>query len=408
MLNYNQFKLVGIVLLSLLHSVSFAKFPTWSNLSPEHELHIMQLNRQAQPQKLFEINATDKTTQLSKVTLMVAPYYLHHWVRPANLASESRQKIQLPAENGTTYTYEILHPKNINSFVIGSCTHQTIDMKQMQQVWQAVYQSKPDVIILGGDNVYTDYYLNYKLAQNRDNLARAFIHGLERIPLYSQDLLLPLLSTWDDHDYGMSDGNNTFKLKSDALSIFQAIYSPWIKINPSAIYQSYNTSNLEYDLYLLDGRSQRDPSGGNSHLGVAQLNWLEQSLKKSSKESIIIKGDQFFGGYHRFESYQKDHPAEFERFKNILLQLKHLPVLISGDRHLSEHQLIRFENKTIHEWTSSPMHSKLFPRTEEQKATDNPNRKWVEDAKYNFLKFTLNQQLKVEAFDQQGQLLYSQ
>jgi len=408
MLNYNQTKSISFIFACLYSTLTLAKFPTWSLLSPEHDLYILQLNRIATPQGLVETET--KTKQTSQVVPLVAPYYLHVWVRPSQLKTDPKtnQKIQLPAENGQRHQYEIYHPKTIDSFVVGSCTHQTILKEDMQKVWNAVYNTKPDVIILGGDNVYTDYYLNYKISQTRDNLARAFIHGIERIPLYSQDTLIPLVTTWDDHDYGLSDGNKTFKLKNEALKIFQAIYSPWEKSNPNSIYQNYSQSHPHYEIYLLDGRSDRDPSGGTTHLGSSQFDWLEQKLKTSKKKPLIIKGDQFFGGYHRFESYEKDHPIEFNNFKKILAELKTNPVLISGDRHLSEHQAVKLGNTWIHEWTSSPMHSKLFPRTSQQKASDNPNRKWVEDSKYNFLKFTLSQTLKVEAFDADGNLLYAQ
>jgi alkaline phosphatase D len=405
MLKHNTTKIISFIGL-IIHATCYAKFPTWTTLSPENNLHIVQLNKISQPQKLILQEQEAKANQISRVQPLVAPYYLHYWVRPNDLAQDKTQKILLPAKNGKTFEYQLYHPKKINSFVIGSCTHQSYDLNLMQQVWQSVYNSQPDVIILAGDNVYSDYSLNYKIAQTPDNLTRAFIHALERIPLYHHETLIPIISTWDDHDFGIGDGNKNFPLKSSALFIFQAIYSPWTKINPSAIYQKYLSLNPDYDLYLLDARSDRDPNGGADHLGLQQLNWLEQSLKNSSKKSLVIKGDQFFGAYHRFESYERNHPNEFNQFLNIIKKSKPTPILISGDRHLSEFQILFKETSPIHEWTSSPMHSKLFPKTADEKRTDNPHRLWVEDAKLNFMKFSLDKKLKVEVIDHLGNVLY--
>jgi alkaline phosphatase D len=314
---------------------------------------------------------------------------------------------RLPAMNQTTKLYETSFPKSISSFVIGSCSHQLADLSDMATLWNSVYASNPSVIILGGDNIYADYYLNYKLVQTRDNLARAFVHGLEKIPLYNSEKLIPLLSIWDDHDYGMGDGNKTFHLKQDALTIFQMVYSPWAKPTKDALYQNYSEINPKYSLVILDARSQRDPNGGKDHLGQAQLDWLKNELSLIKKKRVLlIKGDQFFGAYHRFESYEKDHAEEFKQFLQMVGAVRPTPIFISGDRHLTEHQIVQIDKNEIHEFTSSPLHAKVFPKSAEAKLKDNPARLWVEDSQYNFMKFNLLDKLHVETFNSKGQKLY--
>src|SRR5690606_28683895 len=88
---------------------------------------------------------------------------------------------------------------------------------------------------------------------------------------------------------------------------------------------------------FLDDRSFRDndnPDG--EHFGPEQEEWLFQDLKTSQLPTWIISGDQFFGGYHKYDSYEGNHPRAFENF---LKQLKEIPtpfVFVSGDRHMTE------------------------------------------------------------------------
>ena len=116
----------------------------------------------------------------------------------------------------------------------------------------------------------------------------------------------------------------------------------------------------------MDSRSFRsDARDGKTgtHWGEAQENWLFERLGGSSVPAWLINGDQYFGAYHKFESFEGNHPAAFRRFKE-RLKAAHAPVvLVSGDRHLAELMRIAPEEfgYETYEITTSAIHATLFP-----------------------------------------------
>ena len=56
-----------------------------------------------------------------------------------------------------------------------------------------------------------------------------------------------------------------------------------------------------------------------THWGYQQEKWLTRELSRNNKPAWLIQGDQFFGAYHRFESYEKRPPHQLQAYdeKNI-------------------------------------------------------------------------------------------
>ena len=124
----------------------------------------------------------------------------------------------------------------------------------------------------------------------------------------------------------------------------------------------------------MDDRSFRTEANAKeeTHRGLEAEKWLFAALKADKTPTWILNGDQIFGGYHTFESMEREHPAAFKR----LLAATHESVaplaFISGDRHLTE--LMRIPEKEggfeTFELTTSPIHAKTYP--EPWKKTPNP------------------------------------
>jgi phosphodiesterase/alkaline phosphatase D-like protein len=144
------------------------------------------------------------------------------------------------------------------------------------------------------------------------------------------------------------------------------------------------------NFFFLDGRSFRDSrenkKGG--HLGMAQRSWLHKSLQKTTGLNWLIMGDQFFGGYHSFESFEGLHPIQFNAFKNELKKLNKRYVFLSGDRHLVEAMKISKEEvgRTSMEYTISGMHTKTYKGA--LKRDPNPRRIGGFDGQENYGIFT--------------------
>ena len=182
-----------------------------------------------------------------------------------------------------------------------------------------------------------------------------------------------VFGVWDDNDYGMGDGNRTYKIKEksrEMLFEFLDIPEDSRERLHTGAYQS-NTiihGDKHIKIILLDVRYFKDPLkrdllGNNRYikdphatiLGEQQWDWLENELDTSTADIHIIgSGIQVIPEQHPFEKWA-DYPNERERFWSLLR--KHdpkNPILISGDRHMAEVSQLRLsKNLTIFEMTSS-------------------------------------------------------
>jgi hypothetical protein len=165
----------------------------------------------------------------------------------------------------------------------------------------------------------------------------------------------------------------------------------------------------DFNLYFLDGRSFRDNIPQGKHLGKDQQSWLMKNLKDEAQPSFIIKGDQFFGEYHPFDSFEKEHPQNFKEFISDLKNIGTPVIFLSGDRHISE--IMQFPRSMFglpsFEITSSPIHSKVY----DDHPAKNPWRVVHTFGKMNFTIINNSAQdnhwfLDVENFGENGELLF--
>lgn len=113
----------------------------------------------------------------------------------------------------------------------------------------------------------------------------------------------PIFHVWDDHDYGMNDGDYTFAEKDSALQAFLEYFPLPDMPNPSAgLWHSFRYGKTE--VFMLDTRSNRDPNdsvddGSKSMLngeGISndQKTWLfDQLLASTAKWKFITSGSPF-------------------------------------------------------------------------------------------------------------------
>ena len=150
------------------------------------------------------------------------------------------------------------------------------------------------------------------------------------------------------------------------------------------IYKYTLTSGSEVTLSTeeLEELIEESPLVEDSKDQIEDLESDIKSLKEESQPSFIIKGDQFFGGYHTFDSFEGNHPQDFLRFVTDLRDLKTPFIFMSGDRHMSE--IMQFPRSLFglpsFEITSSPMHGKTYGPSE----LKNPWRVVAVENKVNF------------------------
>ncbi len=260
-------------------------------------------------------------------------------------------------------------PKKIQKpriFVI-SCTNDAYSDLQKKQ-WTQIDQQKPDFLFLIGDNVYADVGPLGPVTMTPELLWKRYAETWSTLTLYKMPHLIPTFAIWDDHDYGINDGNQSFPYKTESLNTLKNFFP--MRDNESLLSGPGASSRImigDQQFLFLDNRFFRTPLKAvpQSHFGKDQNVWILENVKKHKGLTWLVSGDQFFGGYHPFESFEGHHPQDFKSFLKSLKALKHKVVFISGDRHAAE--IMKVDKKelgyTTYEFTSSGLHSKMYADT---------------------------------------------
>lgn len=217
-------------------------------------------------------------------------------------------------------------------------------------LWDDVLKTQPDVWIWGGDIVYAD-------TDSIPLLKRAY-NAQAQVPGYAELVQsVPVMGTWDDHDYGLNDGGLEFAAKAEsqqAFLDFLNVDGQDPRRRQEGVYYSkrFETPEGSINIIILDTRYHRTaltpdstgvkryvPSNSteSSMLGKAQWSWLESELRNSKADfNVIMSSIQVLSDQHGFETWG-NMPMERDR----LLQLIHNSgakgvILLSGDRHISE------------------------------------------------------------------------
>jgi alkaline phosphatase D len=283
-----------------------------------------------------------------------------------------------------------LSKKNARVGVI-SCTDDHVPAAT--EMWTAYLNKFLDVNFMIGDNVYADRLDDGKaVTADPDQLWMRYIQTWDRLYFYHSANLSPTYYLWDDHDYGKNDGGSEFKHKEKSLDIFWTFH-PGRNLEGSfkkTLGAGSILTAFDQDFMFIDGRYFREGKKG-SRWGAAQTKLVLSNVKKSKAKIVwLIQGDQFFGAYHPFESFEKDHPEDFAKLLSELKNIGKKIIFVSGDRHLTEIMKIEKEQLgySTYEITSSGMHAKVFPNSFEKHP--NPRGELGASGVFNFTVLELN------------------
>lgn len=233
------------------------------------------------------------------------------------------------------------------TIAFGSCNNQRLD----NFLWKEIVKHQPVAWIWGGDNTYSDtdnmltLWKDYQMV-----LANKDYQALQRTS--------EILATWDDHDYGMNDGGETFYAKKASQQVFldflgvaktdrrrsqegiyyiETLQSQYGKVKIFVLDTRYFRTDLTKHSTDKKKRYQPNPYGQGTILGKEQWAWLEKELKTSDADfNIIVSSIQVLSSEHGFETWG-NMPHEVDRLKNLIKTTQAKGVLIlSGDRHFSE------------------------------------------------------------------------
>jgi alkaline phosphatase D len=266
----------------------------------------------------------------------LAPYY-----------DQLRQRVTLPVAGPNP----ALSPATtLTRIAFGSCNHHLAP----QHMWAQIAAQSPQAFLLIGDNVYGD--TNWDADADLGSLRSAYATQASHPEFAQFRAKVPMMVTWDDHDFGLNDAGGKFAFKRWAEDLFETFWgsSDEVRARPG-VYESrmigpegrrvqfiiLDTRYFRSDLKRAEWSKDRPPLGGYlpnddpaaTVLGDAQWRWLEQELAKPADLRIVVSSTQVLTEAHQFEGWT-NFPRERARLlKMIEARSPSGVVLLSGDRH---------------------------------------------------------------------------
>lgn len=238
----------------------------------------------------------------------------------------------------------------ITRLAFGSCNHQL----RSQHMWDVIAGADPQMFLFIGDNNYGDQ--NWSGDAALSTLRDAYAVQAETPELARFRAKIPMMITWDDHDFGFNDGGASFAYRDWAETLFETFWgsSDTVKSRPG-VYESamFGEEGQRTQIIVLDTRyfrsdfdrmpytPERPPLGpyqpssdaSKTMLGETQWAWLEQELAKPADFRIIASSIQVITDAHDYESWEA-LPLERDRlYATLAAREDSGMVLLSGDRH---------------------------------------------------------------------------
>jgi alkaline phosphatase D len=250
----------------------------------------------------------------------------------------------------------------------GSCAEGAVP----QPIWEAVLAADPDLFIFLGDNIYGDTrdpaVLSAKYAQFAAQ--PGFRRLCDRVPV---------LATWDDHDYGEDDAGAEYPMKAVSQQIFcdfwgeptdslrrtrDGIYDavefsaggrrlqvllPDLRFNRTPI-RMLDLGGKKYDDWTVEleragrpvpGPYERNPDPQATMLGARQWQWLEAQLARPADLRVFASSLQVvadFPGWEAWINYAEDHQRLLQAIRSTRANGF---LCLSGDTHYAEASCLR-------------------------------------------------------------------
>jgi alkaline phosphatase D len=291
--------------------------------------------------RLIDIHRLTHATTMSPIKLFSPPLLALYLSITASAETDNIKHLTLPQNNPDI---------TLTQFAFGACWQPN----RSQGHWEKILSNHPQFWLWLGDNIYANTTNPKVMAQKYGELAHE--------PGYKKLVkTLPVLATWDDHDFGKNDVGGDFPMKEESQRQFLDFFnipadSPRRK--RPGVYTSYTFGNSDQrvQLILLDTRYFRSPlkkiSGKPPYrrmgkwtpdtdpektmLGEAQWQWLESELKKPARFRIIASSIQFSAPFNGHETWA-NLPLERQRMIDLIKKTKAEGVVfLSGDIHSSE------------------------------------------------------------------------
>ena len=246
-------------------------------------------------------------------------------------------------------------------------------------MWAAVAKSAPELMIFNGDSCYVDQ----RASGTVDGMWDRHLTTRRMLDVFKWDHLVPVITTWDDHDVGENDANGSSPYIGPARDFFMTMFGsdPVDGYSKSAGMSYYfDTNGLRF--VMLDDRSNKT---SDQIFSSEDEKWIERAILSSPGPVCLVNGIQFWGGYLAgAESIEATSVDQLWRIMKIGQKATVPIVLMSGDVHFSE--LMELEKELLgyrsYEFCSSAIHSRTLPG---QQFRSYNGRRLESTSHYNFM-----------------------
>ncbi|MEL6831213.1 MAG: alkaline phosphatase D family protein, partial [Pseudomonadota bacterium] len=244
----------------------------------------------------------------------------------------------------------------ISKILIGSCLDEE---KGESAALRTIAGMDADLFLMVGDNVYGDR--NGPAYVNNDadllELRQSFADLAARPDFQAVRDAIPMMVSWDDHDYGGNDAGGEFAFKAFAERIHERFWDlededvgQW----PGTYYaRTFGPEGQRVQIIMLDTRffrsrlTQTDAWGApgkqryvpapedtmQDMLGAAQWTWLENQLQEPADVRVVASSIQVMPTDHGWEAWSV-LPTERTHLFDLVKKTKATGVVfLSGDRH---------------------------------------------------------------------------
>lgn len=275
----------------------------------------------------------------------------------------------------------------LTRIAVGSCNHQNAS----QHMWAQIAAQNPQLFLLIGDNIYGD--AGWDADAGLESLRSAYALQASHPEFAAFRAKVPMLVTWDDHDFGLNDAGGSFPFRRWSERLFETFWgsSDTVKSRPG-VYESRITGPVgaRVQVILLDTRYFRsdlarapwsrdraplgsyvpDANPDKTILGAEQWAWLAQELAKPAELRILVSSTQVLTTAHQFEGWT-NFPAERTRLLDLLAKRSASGlVILTGDRHAAGVYKAEHKGETFWELTSSSLNLSFSSDTEAASARE--------------------------------------
>lgn len=269
----------------------------------------------------------------------------------------------------------------IQRIAFGSCAMQF----KPQPIWNTIAKQNPDLFLFLGDNIYGDFDGKKPFTPGKETLQRDWDMLANEPNFKAFREQVPVMATWDNHDYGKHNGGAEFELKEMTKTAFLDFFGEpkdSQRRKTPGIYGAriFGPPGKRVQIILLDTRYFKGPfikdkrskeekkaagltgSMGNyvpnqdsnvTLLGKAQWLWLEEQLTKPAEVRLIASSTQVIPDEKAMDEWG-NYPLERQRLFNLIKKVKANGVIIlSGNVHFAEISKLGYFPYPLLEFTSS-------------------------------------------------------